>query len=396
MSAGNSAALAPRELVVLGDFHLASGRDPLTGAVAPREPFHDDGALARFLDHLAVDVGRRRLLIIGDLLDFSRVDLPGLRADAVESDAVTLRKLDRIAAGHPEAFAALGRASAAGVEIHLVPGNHDFQLGRPAALERLGRLLARYGGRTTDPAPVRLHPWIYYEPGFVFAEHGHQYHDVNCFPGLLELGQAHGLTDVRPPLGWYLDRRRLRLARGLLGELARLRSPSEAARRQAYRARFVAPQAEATGLSAGALERLDRLSERARRDLLRRALATLTRAPEARTPYMQRAASAIDRLLRRSGEAVPFYVFGHTHAAARTPLRPDADHPVYLNAGTWSAISHRGSAADSTGPRRALHFLELRFDPGGGPAALLRRWNDSDQRVESLGGPQETTAGVRW
>jgi hypothetical protein len=40
------------ELVVLGDFHMAAGRDPLSGDLDAREPFLNDAAFARFLEHL--------------------------------------------------------------------------------------------------------------------------------------------------------------------------------------------------------------------------------------------------------------------------------------------------------------------------------------------------------
>jgi hypothetical protein len=57
--------------------------------------------------------------------------------------------------------------------------------------------------------------------------------------------------------------------------------------------------------------------------------------------YMPTAAAAVRDLLARNQIAVPFYAFGHTHAAMRSALGTDA---WYLNSGTWSTAAWRKRA----------------------------------------------------
>jgi hypothetical protein len=67
-------------------------------------------------------------------------------------------------------------------------------------------------------------------------------------------------------------------------------------------------------------------------------------------------------LLARNQLAVPFYAFGHTHAAMRLPLGTNA---WYLNSGTWSATTRGGARARRT-------WVEI--TAGAAPAAQLFQW----------------------
>ncbi|HWT23023.1 MAG TPA: hypothetical protein VN213_05900, partial [Solirubrobacteraceae bacterium] len=60
---------------------------------------------------------------------------------------------------------------------------------------------------------------------------------------------------------------------------------------------------------------------------------------------------------------VPFYVFGHSHAAADRPL-PGDDRARVLNTGTWSTTV-RGSGAART-------FVEVHRGADGVGAAVFR------------------------
>jgi hypothetical protein len=110
-------------------------------------------------------------------------------------------------------------------------------------------------------------------------------------------------------------------------------------------------------------------------------LLAVARGGGAKPPnaYMEAAARAIDQLLETDDSGVPFYVFGHTHAAARSPLRPGANAPHYLNAGTWSRLAY---GTPEAGDPSRLGFVEVRRAAGGDPVARLLRWNDVAGRIE--------------
>lgn len=391
-----------RDLIVVSDFHLSAG-----GGDDQRL----DEQFARFIDHLCERAGRERqpwrLLILGDLCDFLRVRLPYPQPPTAEG--VACAKLNLIAAEHPRFLAALGRCVAAGFPIDIVPGNHDVELMHPSVQRRLRDLVAAAGGGAQAATDVRFRPWIYYIPGMLYAEHGHQYHDLNSFPALLDLSTGRGLAEMEAPLGTHFEHylsglrgaagpapevRRpalrplvraaqprawgyhARFARALLARLARPAGGRDA-QRAAYRARALPAYAEEAGLSVATLAALDRLSADVAaglpRRLLRRALAALPlpRVPGAAPHYMLAAALAIHRLLSERRADVPCYVFGHTHEAASVPLGAGADSPRYLNPGSWSAPA-RGQAA---GPH--LCFVQITRAPGAArPLADLLRWDD--------------------
>ena len=195
-----------RDVVVISDLHLAAGYDERTGTYSRNEDFFYDGAFARFLAHLEASGRRWRLVILGDLFDFLQVELgppPTAEQDLDVTEATTLVKLERIAQGHPEFFAALGRFAAAGFPVDVVPGNHDVELVRPSTQRKLVELTVRASGRAEAAEAIAFHPWIFYLPGVIYAEHGHQYDDVNSF-----LTQIEPFVDGDPdridlPLGSY-------------------------------------------------------------------------------------------------------------------------------------------------------------------------------------------------
>jgi UDP-2,3-diacylglucosamine pyrophosphatase LpxH len=195
------------DVVVVSDLHLSAGYDERTGTFDRNEDFFYDGAFARLLAHLrerAEREGRRwRLLLLGDVFDFLQVELPGQRDALDTGDSITRAKLTRIARGHPRFFAALGEWVAAGFPLDVVPGNHDIEMIRPSSQRRFVELVAAAGSGAAASDLVRFYPWIYYLPGLLYAEHGHQYDDVNSFRT-----QLHPFVDaegdrVDVPLGSY-------------------------------------------------------------------------------------------------------------------------------------------------------------------------------------------------
>ncbi len=193
--------------IVVSDFHLGAGFDPHTDARDPLELFRNDEAFARFLDFVREDcrAHRRscRLVILGDLFDLPRIRIGWQPKSADEAIDATRIRLSRIIDGHSKFFAALGRFAAEGWPIHLVPGNHDTPVMCPDVSSWLSSKLAALTPHGNVPK-LQIHPWILFEPGLFYAEHGHQYHDINSYPALLAQATPDAWLEVQT-IGAALD-----------------------------------------------------------------------------------------------------------------------------------------------------------------------------------------------
>ena len=208
-------------LLIVSDLHLNEGFDPETGRTSRLEDFFRDDAFARFLRYHDTIKGQPRfggrpwlLILNGDIFDFLQVvSLPqeglplrtvkgidqwseltanereyGLGTTAGES----AWKLEQIARGHQDFFAALGWFVARGNHVAVVRGNHDVELHWPEVQERFVKEAKRAYVRQwlqeggTPPATldtcgerIRFYPWFYHEPGRIYVEHGCQYDAAN-------------------------------------------------------------------------------------------------------------------------------------------------------------------------------------------------------------------------
>ncbi len=141
----------------------------------------------------------------------------------------TIWKLDRIAEGHPVFFNALAWFVDQGNSLVLMKGNHDVELHWPRVQTRVRDLLAdghaqlRLTAQWWTAQPLHLAmdgpafweaiqtgysfcPWIYFEPGLLYLEHGNQYEVLDAFPDFLDpiLSEAAHLIQVPP--GSYFSR----------------------------------------------------------------------------------------------------------------------------------------------------------------------------------------------
>lgn len=457
------------DLIIVSDLHLGPGSGPAPGRIGYRETFFRDAPFCRFLEHHALasnGPGRPwRLVVLGDFVDFLRAGLHGAEETPSQCQGRAREALDRIAGGHPQVFEGLGRWLAGGHPVEIVLGNHDRELILPAVQDRLLELLEQAGAGGRAAGLVRFHPWIYYVPGLVYAEHGHQYDDPNCFSTELWPGTARSDVMEQPvgsrlyqatlelldaedpcpdhassPLAYFrlaarrhpleaLGRARALMSMGIgvAGHARRLSGRERRARRRAYHDRLgqdggdigLAPDVlvaldelssssssplallvkraaqQVTGHflpTAGLLAGMAILGSRGRSRGWARAAAAaatvaVTREPRPgptgrRTNYLAPAAARIHRLLAAHGQAVPCYVFGHSHGAQHLPLGFGAGAPQYLNAGTWSCIVPPDSDAV-----RLLRptFVRIESDPGGGePVARVLAWDDAAGFPETL------------
>jgi UDP-2,3-diacylglucosamine pyrophosphatase LpxH len=354
-------------LALVADLHLGAGDG---------DPFTEDDRFAAAVEGLVAGAagGRFRLVLLGDTVDFPAVRLPGRRVTPATSPDEAIAKLDRVLTAHPAVVDALRGVLAAGHRVDLVAGNHDMEFVLPGVRERLQ---AAFGG---GPDSVRVHPWLLYEPGVLYAEHGQQQHDVNRFPELGGCACTRGRLTV--PAGSYLDSlvhlrdrqpdarvpalagQAARMGVGLVTGLVRL---SRAERHRSRREPALAGGLD-TGLSPAAVLGIDRASAATPGTIARRAAALVVahRSAGSATPYMLSAARSVHRVLAGEGCAVPFYVFGHTHLAADVPLG-DGETARYLNPGTWSSMVRRVPGGD-----RRFGVVVIEREPGAAPWAELR------------------------
>lgn len=395
------------QFIVLSDLHLAAGYSPQTDTYERTESFFYDAALAHFLESIiaqaAQDDALVHLVLLGDLFDFLRVaTVPGGKTYPPDtSETATLQKLERIAAGHPIFFQALGTFIAAGGRLDILPGNHDIELIRPSAQTRFIELVAGSRNLSSVSASIAFFPWIYYVPGVFYAEHGQQHHDINAFKTLLTPYRRHYPAQIELPIGSYLDEFLFKPSRpsflppvpspsatrfpGALGAGLRhfpslFSAPPKV--RAAYHEQVLKPHAAEIGLNAALLVALDDLSQGSPLSIARRMIRQqVVKKSQPLGGYLFAAARSVHALLQAHHHAVPFLVFGHTHRAARLPLLADSPSPLYLNAG-----SPAGSLA--TGRHLAeghLPFLDIRHsaDKGSVQASLLS-WNEPLGQIDPL------------
>jgi UDP-2,3-diacylglucosamine pyrophosphatase LpxH len=349
------------KVAVLSDLHLGATADTST-----------EDAFVSFLEWLAAraqsDSEPWRLVLLGDLFDL-------LHPPADASDP--LAALNTLAVRHRTSLAALGAATASGVVVDLVPGNHDSELLDADLQDNLRVLVADAAAVSAAQLRPMFHvrPWFVLLPGLLYAEHGSQYHALNAVADPLA---PFGRWSRRLPPGAVLDLF-LRGAKGGARPRALLRLlpavlRAAARRRRTDAATIASLQAHAqrTGLSLEALRALRGLAEDSWAALLRNLFAaTLGRAGhvEAR---QQNAVVAVHRILVREGREVPVYAFGHTHRIAHGVLHSDGAQLLWANGGAWADGNYC--------------FTEVE-GRAGRVVARLRQWNPAARAALTRGDP---------
>jgi UDP-2,3-diacylglucosamine pyrophosphatase LpxH len=357
-------------IVVVSDLHMAAGE---------RDPFQRDEEFAAFVEAQRErrDAAGRpvRLLVLGDLFDFPATpDHDGGWPDGCEAGA--LRRLERIAAAHERVLEALASFAAAAGPIDVIAGNHDAELVHPRVRARLRELL---GG----PETLVFHPWFMHVPGVLYAEHGHQHHDINAFTTPLTPWRPDAPGELDLPPGSLLAYRegtegaapglRGRVARGTTLVRGAGRRRGDPALLQAYRDGPLRRFAADVGLDHALVCAIDAATPRGPVALAARLARRATSDGRRPASSAYRAALRVHRALDAAGGAVASYVFGHSHVAERRPLLQGARAPLYLNAGTWSTL-RRGPWAEHPA------YVEI---AGGssGPIARLVHWTPEGARA---------------
>jgi len=228
---------AGKQVLVVSDLHLGSGREKGTGRYRPRENFFADDAFYRFLMRQISRAPEPGLLVLnGDTIDFVRImGVPrtkgdfrkwrrnlaalgrersveelrrsideeeewrfGLRADEFKS----VWRVRRVIRGHGEFFASLRSWVRAGGQIVFVKGNHDLELRWPLVREaiRLGIKGNEHGLRVSERVrfsdrSVRLEN--------LHIEHGHRFEPATTVNGAATTNDGR---EIRLPVGSVMNR----------------------------------------------------------------------------------------------------------------------------------------------------------------------------------------------
>lgn len=312
--------------------------------------------------------GQLRLVLLGDILDFAETRAGRGQGARRGTQVESLHLLDAIADAHPRVFSALAQHVQAGFDLDFVVGNHDADLAWPVVQASIRH---RLGARATAIGAVRFHPWLFHVPKVVYAEHGHQHHDINSFTTVLrpwrrsalELSMGEALADFRRSIGSARAADSSGSGRAaatsallrVLGiQLMRRSGPWWRLARVRYRRVVLGAYAREIGLPARTVRALDHLTAHSAARIVRRVVRVAARrvSGRAREDYLYLAAGRVSAVLAGTDAQVPLYVFGHTHAAGQRPLTDVGDTPLYLNTGTWSP--YRRGADIGEGPTFVL------------------------------------------
>ncbi|HVQ88378.1 MAG TPA: metallophosphoesterase [Actinomycetes bacterium] len=285
-----------------------------------RNPAADDhaagSALARLVRHSAMgDASTTTVVLLGDFFEL---------LNDVEPDAN--RALDAILPAHREVMDALRDAVTKGMRLVVVPGNHDAALASP-------EVWARFHAGFDDSHRVTLCAWFAYVPGVLYAEHGHQHHDLNRMPTLLNT--RTGIADPTvPPMAAPGVRRKLI---AFIESWRYERQSGRAAYKQLLR-----EEAMRQDLPHTVVRSLHRISRFRPLQTVGRVLGVRFGIAGCRNENRaRRQALKIAEMMDTSGFHVEAVVFGHTHRAEQTPVRASGS---YLNTGTWTSDVRGGES----------------------------------------------------
>jgi UDP-2,3-diacylglucosamine pyrophosphatase LpxH len=378
------------DIIFLSDVHLAAGSS------TPGEHFFYDAVFARLLEHLINQAEahqqRLRLVLLGDTFDFLRVESPNQPQVSYSLDtstAAAVEKISRIAAGHPLFFQALAWLLDHGGALEIVPGNHDIELIRVPVQEAFIKLVAPHCQADTAVAAIRFHPWVFFLPGVLYAEHGQQQHFLNAMPDLLERSLRQPAKRFRLPIGSYLELFKTSTPRSPAATLHLAGAFILASLRRSLAGRYcpspetLKPIAESTGLSTRMLQMLYQRSQGSTWDTLWRVFRGRYRAsvkPPRAGGYLYQAAIAIHHLLMCEDQSVPYYIFGHSHQPARLPLPVPDQTACYMNAGSWIKMEH--PCPKHLTSTNTFLFIRVGVRPGTQPRGEILAWNDMLGKIE--------------
>lgn len=193
IAASPATAASQRHVILVSDLHVGAGK-LADGRWNPIEDFRWQPEFNAFLNHIAATGGNAvDLVLVGDVFELWQSPTMTCSSDIASagcvvpdcheddtnigcSEAEAVARLDHVLRQHADFVAALDRFASAGANaVHIIPGNHDAALLFPAVRQRL---------LSSFKAPsVKLLERGYFlsDDGLVYADHGHQFDEVNRF-----------------------------------------------------------------------------------------------------------------------------------------------------------------------------------------------------------------------
>lgn len=191
--AGSASAQSARSIVLISDLHVGAGRDA-SGAWKRSEDFRWHADFEKFLVAMsAKGAAKVDLVLAGDIFEMwqspsmkcsTDINKPGCMSTECDEDdpdrgcseSGARDRIDLILAQHSDFVHALRRFLAQGSNrVTLIPGNHDAALLFPEVAKRVA---ASVNHNSFMVAPAGY--WLSADLK-VFAEHGHQFDEVNKF-----------------------------------------------------------------------------------------------------------------------------------------------------------------------------------------------------------------------
>lgn len=175
--------------LIISDLHIASG-----ATLPNKNCLPTNKGLLDFLEYYSnnrINNEPWTLIINGDAIDFmSAVVLANAETEVSLDDRLhglhsTVEKTEiklRIIMEHfHDFFASLAKFVSIGNQLKIITGNHDLEFSfkeiQALFIEELSKLAT--SNYDIFVKNINFHSWFYYEPGILYAEHGHQY-DEYC------------------------------------------------------------------------------------------------------------------------------------------------------------------------------------------------------------------------
>ncbi|MBD3319366.1 hypothetical protein GF342_05660, partial [Candidatus Woesearchaeota archaeon] len=195
------------DILIVSDLHLCEGD------ASPNEDFFYDKEFSHFLDHFGA--AKTLLIINGDFIDFLQVTSKGGFSDLTDNERrfglgteenKSVFKLRAVFHAHKRFFAALARFVSQGNRVVILPGNHDMEFFWPRVRETFFEELERIKKIPAIRSRIQFLPWFYYEPGFLYVDHGCQYDPINSYDNFLYPLLPNNPRQLDLPFGSFLVR----------------------------------------------------------------------------------------------------------------------------------------------------------------------------------------------
>ena len=190
--------VSTENILIFSDLHLGEACKNWSRIDYLKQSDRLDQQLCDFLDYYSknrVNDQPWKLICCGDFIDFLQITMTPPEVSEEEApfglgtqERESVWKLERLMERHHRAFVYLAAFVGMGNRLELIRGNHDEEFFWPAVRQSFIQHLSQiyFGLEERDAQKIalfesRIHfcHWFYYQPGVLYAEHGHRF-DAYC------------------------------------------------------------------------------------------------------------------------------------------------------------------------------------------------------------------------